>query len=394
MVTRHQVPYWYLSPRFIVNKVREKGVAVCANTYLELLRSNVCRFTRPIRTKLWSIPDNIWYSNKKQPDVLYAFYDLAVSPATFDIVPFLVLAELERKEVGCSSLHVVIVPGYHDGFRVGNLDMYKQTGTLEYDNDFMHWKLRNLLMPCCWLIPSCKQLTVCTSREEALVLEASLAKHVYPKKERSTIHCPQEGFQHFHLYAAISQGSVLPSIRPTSQACNFVSDWIQMNAGNRKVITITLKEGTYQIERNSNIEDWGAFARSLDPNIYFPVIVRDTESALKPLPFELKGLTIFTEAPWNIELRAALYELSYLNMSVANGPHILCSLNHQTRYLMFKIVTPSWKEVGIVGLEPYSQLKFATPFQRFVWEDDNLEVIQREFKDMCDQIERSSVEKI
>lgn len=392
MTTRREVPRWYLSLNFLTSKVHEKGFIECFHDLLELMQSKLIRH-------LWSIPNNIRNNTNKQPYVLYAFYDLAVSPTSFDIVAFLVLAELEREKVGCSSLHVVIVPGYDGGFRKGALDAYNKTGTWKYDYDYLHWRLRNMLVPCCWLIPSCHQVTVCTSREEAMMLETSLVKHVFPKKGNSTIHHPQENYLYSHIIAAISHGFVLPSIHPKSSACRHVSDWIKTNAGNRKVITITLRECSYEQDRNSNLKEWSAFARNLDPAVYFPVIIRDTESALGPLPPELNGLTIFAEVPWNVELRAALYELSYLNMSASNGPAYLFIFNHLTRYLLFNMIVSSCdvtseKHFDYIGIKAGSQLKHATPFQRLIWEDDKIEVLQREFKDMCDKIESFSEENI
>ena len=146
--------------------------------------------------------------------------------------------------------------------------------------------------------------------------------------------------------------------------------------------------------RNSNLDAWGRFAGSLDKNIYFPVVIRDTEVGLGLLPPQLNGLVIFPEAPWNIEIRVALYELCYLNMSVNNGPAALCVFNELTRYLRFKMVT----SVGATtetffrshGLEPGSQFWFAKPYQRIVWEDDSYDVLVREFEKMCGIIERST----
>ena len=397
MTTSENVPRWkrYLSPRFLVSKVREKGVVWCAHTIWQRVWSRLYRRTRPIRANLWSAYDNIRYSGKKQPDVLYAFYDLAVSPATFDIVSFIVLAELERKEIGCSSLHIVIVPGSAEGFRVGDLETYRRTGAQHYDTEHMRWRLRNVLVPCCWLIPSCQQVTVCTSREEAQSFQASLVKYMFPKGY--TVRFPKAHYLLGRIVAAASQGVVLPSIRTSPQARRFVSDWIQLKTAGRKVIAISLRECAYQQDRNSNLEAWGAFARSLNPSIYCPVVIRDTEAAFEPSPSELDGLTVFSEASWNIGLRAALYELSYLNMSVSNGPVVLCLFNRRARCLVFKLLTPSADATTeqffrSQGFEPGSQFKHATPFQRLVWQDDRLEVIQEAFREMCDTIEAFSKE--
>ena len=46
---------------------------------------------------------------------LFAFYDLQVSPITFDFLWFLVGADLERRRRGLEAVHVVIVPGRAGG---------------------------------------------------------------------------------------------------------------------------------------------------------------------------------------------------------------------------------------------------------------------------------------
>ncbi len=382
-------PSWkhFLSPRFIAGKVRERGVIYCARWLFKLIWQS----TRPIRANLWVIPDNIRHRGKKQSNVLYAFYDLAVSPATFDIVKFLVLAELRRQEIGCGSLHIVIVPGPAGGFRTGDIELYRIRGARHHGIDYMRWRLRNILVPCCCLIPSCQQITVCTSREEAQAFQASLAKHVFPS--RYTPHFPNEKHALKHFVAVASYGKVLPTIQATPEALRFVSDWIQLKAGERKIITINLRESQYELDRNSNLKAWSMFARSLDQAIYYPVFIRDIEAAFKPLPSELDGLTIFAEASWNIELRVALYELSYLNMSVNSGMNALCLYNRRVRCLTFKMLTPSSGSTTeeffrSQGVEPGSQLQATTPYQRLIWEDDRLEVIQGAFREMCDRIER------
>ena len=394
MTTSANAPRWkrYLSPCFLVGKVREKGVVWCMHTIWRIARKRVWKMvrssldlrTRPIRATLWNVIDNIQYREKKQSDVLYAFYDLASSAVTFNIVEFLVLAELERKKAGCDSLQVVIVPGPNEGFRMKNVPL---------DIEDKRWRLRNILVPCCWLVPSCKQVTVCTSREEAMAFQASLVKHSFPKQY--SVRTPWK----ISLSQLIetSKRDAIPTIQATPSALRFVHNWIQAHAGERKVITITLRECSYERDRNSDLKAWGTFARGLDPAIYYPVVIRDIETTLNPLPPELNGLTVFSEVVWNIELRAALYELSYLNMFVNNGPAVLCILNKRTRYLIFKVITPSGgattKEVfRRIGLEPGSQWRWATPFQRLVWEDDRLEVIQEAFREMCDRIEAFSKE--
>jgi len=386
----------FLSPRFVAGKVRQHGVVWCFRVFSQRVRgragrrvrtieSGVSGRVRPLQAALWHLHDNMHQRDGKQPDVLYAFYDLAVSPATFDIVTFLVLAELERKKAGCRAMHVVIVPGTNEGFHEGGSP---------YGAEEKRWRLRNVLVPCCWLIPACQQVTVCTSREEARVFEASLVSCAYPWGY--TVRFPKDGYT-LRTVVTTSRETDLPSIHATSEAVRLLGDWINSTSGGRKVVTITLRECSYERDRNSDLEAWGAFARGLDSTLFFPVVLRDTETAFEASPSSLDGLRVFPEVVWNIELRAALYELSYLNLFMINGPATLCIFNQRARCISFQMITPSCgatteAHFRSAGLEPGSQFPWATPLQRIVWEADRLEVIEAAFGEMCERIEGTSAE--
>lgn len=338
--------------------------------------------TTPPGTHLWNLADSLAPASRKQQDTLYAFYDLAVSPATYDIVAFLVLAELRRREVRCTQVHVVIVPGPNEGFR---------DDVTPYDAGDKQWRLRQILVPCCWLVPSCRQVTVCTSRDEARALQVAVARHVFPRGY--TVRCPIEKYYFSHIVEATNGGAILPSIEATAQARRFIGDWIARWADGRKLVTITLRESSYQQTRNSSMKEWAAFVRGLDRSKYLPVVIRDIERAFEGHPPGFDGAALFNEVVWNVELRAALYESSFLNLMVNNGPALLCLLNGKCRYIMFKLAPGCgaasehfWRNVGI---EPGRQLPMATKFQRIVWEDDTFETIRRAFADMSAEIERS-----
>jgi hypothetical protein len=188
------------------------------------------------------------------------------------------------------------------------------------------------------------------------------------------------------------QNSTLPSIHATTKSKEYIKHWIKTNAGNKKVITISLREYDSLPARNSSLKDWAKFATGLNKDIYYPVILRDTEKDFDPVPEELEGLTIFHEAVWNVELRVALYELSYLNMCVNNGPAALLYYHKNTRYLLLKFVVPSVygcseEYFTSKGLRTGKSFPWATPLQKIVWEDDTYEVIKREFESMCKLIE-------
>jgi hypothetical protein len=117
------------------------------------------------------------------------------------------------------------------------------------------------------------------------------------------------------------------------------------------------------------------------------------EQAFSNEPRELLQWQSFPEVLWNLELRAALYEMAYLNLLVANGPSILCITNKDTRYIQFKQVTPECEATKRSYVEKYVGLKegqqFCTngPYQRNVWEEDHFEIIKREFVVMEKRLE-------
>ena len=89
------------------------------------------------------------------PDgVLYAFYDLAVAPITFDFLWFLVGAELARQRRGLGSVHAVIVPGRQAGLREED-PHYDQF----IDAAARRARIGNILLPACALLPSLAAVT-------------------------------------------------------------------------------------------------------------------------------------------------------------------------------------------------------------------------------------------
>lgn len=316
--------------------------------------------------------------------ILYAFYDLSVSPVTYDIFSFSLLAEHERKRKGCDFTHIVIVPGPNDGFR--------SKTSAEYSNENKRWRLKNIIIPCSFFYPN-NRITFCVDRNEAVILFEKNAKNIFPI--RYTAKFPNEGYAWKHVVKAQNMLKEFPGIQVSNQAIEYIKNWISLNAHNKKIITITLRESKYGKDRNSNIKAWSTFIKRLDKMKYLPVVIRDMEAAFEPVPKEFGTVTLFNDVIWNLELRAALYQLSYLNMFVNNGPAIAGYANKKSRVLVFKMVTASYGcgstteyHFNKMGFPVGSQLKHASPYQRFVWEDDTFDVIEREFNSMVEKIER------
>ncbi len=318
-------------------------------------------------------------------DTLYAFYDLQVAPITYHACWFAAAADLARRRRGLSRLHFVIVPGTKNGVR-------EERAAYEAAVDVAQriWRVNNLVIPVLTLVPSCAGYTVLPDRRAAEALRAAAGGRVYPEHYEPALpvsHYPAE-----LLTLRPDEHAGVGVLRSSEQGLRYVEGWMATRRHGRRVITVTLRDYRFMPARNSNLAAWAGFARRLDPAAYLPVFVLDTERTLDPTPAELEGFEVFREASWSVGLRMALYESSYLNLGVNNGPLFMAAMNDRTRLLIFKMITPTVPQtteefVRQEGFQIGGQLPFATPRQRLVWEDDALEVIDREFQAMVASIE-------
>lgn len=320
-------------------------------------------------------------------DTLYAFYDLQVAPLSYDVSWFAATADLARRRKQLKRVHFVIVPGVKDGLREER-KAYESV----VDVSARLWRLHNIVLPILTLVPSFAGLSILTSREAAGALRAAAGSRVYPSHYEPSLpvaHWPSE-----LLKEASDDEGEIGVLRSSAQGLRYIERWLTSRLQGRRLVTITIRDYDFMPARNSNLETWTSFARGLDSERYLPVFVLDTERTLDPPPKILAGFEVFREASWNVGLRMALYELSYVNLGVNNGPMFMCLLNARVRVLIFKILTAAVPQTSedlmvALGFTIREQVRFATPFQRLVWEDDQLQTIEREFAELVKKIESS-----
>lgn len=320
--------------------------------------------------------------------ILYAVYDLAATPNTFDVVVFLVLAEIERRATASETFHLYVVPGPNEGFRVD-----ADVSNLERQR----YVRRNVVLGSHTLMPTCSGVSLCSTREaiERLLYVENVAgggdRLVFPPAY--SVHFPVRCYHFYRLAEHWLAGVDIPGLEPPEHALTLVDAWRAVHCRGRKVVTVTLRESSMQPERNSTLREWGRFVSTLDPQEYAVVVLRDLETVHQPLPEAFDGCLTYPEAVVSIELRAALYRRAYLNLCVNNGPGQILLLDPMARYLYFKVVTDAASCTTVEHhrryhwLTPGDQIHFATPFQRLVWEDDDADVLRREFVAMRDLIE-------
>jgi len=316
---------------------------------------------------------------------LFAFYDLQVSPITFDFLWFLVGADLERRRRGLEAVHVVIVPG-----RAGGLRREREDYENIVDAEARAQRIFNILLPACALLPTCTGVTHAASRKHAGFIRSALASHLYPAHYEPAV--PVFAGSRECLANAGPDMQRVPSLRATGENLRNIDRWAASHAGGRRIVTITLRNYAYMPARNSDLEAWSAFARALDPTHFMPVFVPDLEQTLNGELRALRGHAVLGEAAWNLGLRMALYERAYISLGVNTGPMGLCWLNARTHYATLKMGPEDVPQTSPaffreLGFEPGRSLPFATPTQELVWEDDTLAAIQRAFARIAERIE-------
>lgn len=324
--------------------------------------------------------------NLSRIPAIWAFYDLSVNAPGYDIVRFLILAEIQRIKLNIDSIYVVIIPSRNE------FDDWYRSYSNQSDN-FLRWRVRQIVIPCCYLLPSVKQIYSCASRGEANIIQKNAKSVIFPYEY--SIKKPIALTENLYLRDIKDEIRFNPTISPSEISVRFIQEWIRKNCDGKKLITITLRESTCDPIRNSNLSEWKMFIDSLDEKIYFPLVLRDTEKSFTPELEILEGCNFFSDPCFNVELRAALYDQSYLNMTVQNGPILLMMCNKSARFLLFilhKEDSPvaNMSAFESIGLTPGKQLPYLTAYQKIVWEDDQYEIIQREFNAMVGKIESGS----
>jgi hypothetical protein len=324
------------------------------------------------------------FDTMPMPNCAYAVFDLGRGSVSFDFLHYLVLAERFRQASGKLGLHVIFVPGEGDGFRRSSqYDLFA-------DRDTKVWRLNNLLVPCAQLLPHCVGVKICTSRAEAAEILAGLpAASIFPQGYTvATPSCPYDLPSVMHEAAT---GAEIRALRAPALAAALVQRWFAEIAGDKPVVSITVRQRHYQPERNSNLDAWRRFAEHCVAQGFHPVFIPDTEALLDGTSDAFAGFSVLNLPALSIGYRTAVYQQSFVNMMVNNGPYALCSYHPTARFLMFKMLTTgvhitSAAFLASQGLMPGTQFRFSGPHQTIVWDDDRADVIIRAFNMMVENV--------
>ncbi len=315
--------------------------------------------------------------------VVLATYDLQQHPISYDVAFFLQAADIYRKLTHCEEVLVSIV----SPASIKNQPGVSPEVDAIVDSHAREFRVSHICIQMAELMPSIGVINLKSRPARDFVFQSENLEIVpFPTGEST----------HHSEYYRLVNGNpdLLTGFSASVEAHRYVQRWLDTISEGRKVLCVTLRQYEVDTARNTNMQAWESFLDRVDKNKFAIVILPDTDhiSDFKKSPFGI--YPHFEPACFDVDLRIALYEAAYLNMFVNNGPSVAATLDKKVNYLMFKILLPDVPTCAAdflrwLGYEIGATPKYATPFQKWVWEHDSADVLWREFCKMCEKLEGS-----
>ncbi len=310
------------------------------------------------------------------PRTVIATYDIDKHPISYDFAFFLQAAEIFRKLSRARQIIVEIV-GPNDIKHMAGVSKEADMAVDAHGREFRIFHI-------CVQLAELMQLSAVVNIKARAML--GYAETLPPG---SAVRFPGPELGHHASYYTLvnSNPALLSGLSATVEAQRYVRAWLDGFQHGRKLLCVTLRQYRFDPERNSNVSAWAKFLDKLDPREFAVAIVPDTDQLMEFESSPLGRYPVFAPACFDVDLRFALYEAAYLNMFVNTGPGVAAFLDKKVRSLMFKIVVPSVPHctedfLKSQGFEIGSTPKFATPLQKWVWANDDEDVLWREFVTM------------
>lgn len=315
---------------------------------------------------------------------LFAIYDLAVSPVTFDVMNFFVFANMWAMRTGAAGYNVVIVAGPDGGFR--NLTPKDRS----LDPDEKAWRLRHILAAHAHIARRCLGVSTYTRREDFVqMLRAIHPDQLFPPGYVPSD--PQIPFMLGDLFRHKPTAVELDAFAPHPAARRKARTWIERRAPRGRPVSLTLRCSNVEPHRNSNAPAWLAAAGRIRDRGFDPIILPDTDLVTAGLDIgAFADIPCYPMGAIDLELRAALYSQCLLNLADNGGPAFINYFMGQTSAVCFLPVAKLPEVVNLngqgldrmaalLGVVPYQSFPDATPARRFVWKPDTLDNIMDAF---------------
>ena len=304
---------------------------------------------------------------------LYCFYDMAVSPCSYDFFTFLYLAETCRVRRKMDKIQLMIVHGPKNKFREDNVRSDEQNETF----------FQNIIVPGISLLPSCfsymwlqrgqtsfNGLSESQKFPRGYSLDNPVSDYLASGLVASLIRMDKPGFLEAPTYAKMLADNIIRNKCPDG-----------------KFVTITAREigrDNTNDTRTLNLNVWQEAISKLVPMGLKIFVIRDTQNANEAKLFQ--DTEELPEASIHLPLRLALYEKALINFTKNNGPGAL-QLYSKARTIYFNAfdddvfaLSKPWF-LNVLGMHDGDQHPFTTLSKKWVWNDESIDRIVDEAKE-------------
>lgn len=316
---------------------------------------------------------------------LFAIYDLAVTPVTFDVMNFFVFANMWAMRAGAAGYNAVFVAGPEGRFR----DLTPKDKSLDPAEKI--WRLRHILAAHAHIARRCLGVSTYDRREDfAQMLRAIHPSQLFPPGY--TLADPRIPFMLTDLFRQKPSPQELDAFAPHAAASRKAQAWLDRHARRGRPVSLTLRGSTIEPRRNANTPQWLAAADAIRARGFDPVILPDTDLVTPGLDLGAFGdIPCYPMGAIDLELRAALYSRCLINLADNGGPAFINYFMGQSSAVCFLPVDKLPEAVTLHGrgldrmaellaVAPGASFPDATPARRFVWKPDTRDNILEAFE--------------
>jgi hypothetical protein len=252
------------------------------------------------------------------------YYDLRVSPITFDSAVFLATAVGAGQLAGFSRFEVHIVA---NAFR--NVTPRERS----YDLAQKIWRLNNIVMRLARLIPQVEGVGVWQGSE------LYLSPHRYPDNyDPNRPVATSYGFP--GLLSVFKAGGDPQPFR----ASDYARAWAKNRLGGDETIVMAVRSGDFNQNRDANLVQWFELYKHLTQKGLKVVVIPDQFDVLFGRTAWQFGWDLAPEAAIDLDLRLALYQSCHANVAWTGGHTALMWLS-KSRFIIFG----SWNQSNYVS---------------------------------------------
>ncbi|XDZ63019.1 hypothetical protein AB8881_10775 [Alphaproteobacteria bacterium LSUCC0396] len=293
---------------------------------------------------------------------LFCFYDLAVSPCSYDFFTFLYSAEICRIRRGLSNIKLIFVHGPNRKFREDNIRTFEQ-------NELF---FNNVIIPGISVLPSCESFI--WEERQGISFQSLAAHNIFPRGY--TLNQPTSEYVAHELVASLFREDSLGFFEAPSYARKIAEQITNSRTGGAPYVTLTVREIDRDNANNTRTikyDVWSDTITKLKERGIETIVVRDTSHAFCPALFSHTPEA--PEASVHLPTRLALYENALLNFTKNNGP-VLLLLYSKARTMAFNsfdddviALSKTWFS-SHYGMNHGDQFPMTTKSKKYVWDDE------------------------